>query len=82
MTGTRTVFVVIAIVLFIIAAYFGNQVPFQQISGSTTSVGNGQMASQVAIASNYVAGLASLGFALAGGLTLIAAAILKNGPER
>ncbi len=82
MTGTKIVFFVTAILLFIVAVYFGNEKPFQEISGSTTSVGNGQVASQVAIASNYVAGLASLGFALAGGLALIAAAIVKNGPER
>jgi hypothetical protein len=78
MAGVRNMFLVTAVVLFVIAVYFGNQNPFQQVSGGTTSVGNGQVAANVAVASNHVAGLASFGFALAGGLALISAAIVKK----
>lgn len=68
-------FVAIAVVLFVIAVYFGNQTPFHQVTGGG---GGTHFETQVAIASNWVAAGASFGFSLAGGLALIAAALAKE----
>jgi hypothetical protein len=62
----RILFIAIAVVLFGVAIYFGNQQP-----SFASSTGAG-------VTPNMVAGLAAFGFALAGGLSLIAAAIAKE----
>ncbi len=62
----RVLFIAIAVVLFGVAIYFGNQQPsFPSSTGA-------------AVTPNMVAGLTAFGFALAGGLSLIAAAIAKE----
>jgi len=74
----RIIFIIASIVLFLIAFNFGEKNPFQEAHGATSSNGSGSVAGNVAIASNQVAGLASFGFAIAGGLSLLAAAIIKS----
>jgi hypothetical protein len=64
----RFLFCGIALVLFIVAGCFANQQPFCQVLGATG----------VAATPNMVAGLAAFGFALAGGLSLLAAALVKE----
>ena len=68
---TRALFLVAAVILFAIAYSFGGSRPYEQVTGPPGSV-----AANVAMASNNVAGLASFGFAVAGGLSLLSAAIL------
>jgi hypothetical protein len=63
--------------LFFIAFHFGQERPYGEMSGGYTANGNTAVSASVAIASNYVAGLASFGFSISGGLALIAAAIVK-----
>jgi hypothetical protein len=60
----RLLLIGIAVVLFGVAIYFGNQQPFGGNSPNMTP--------------NWVAALSSFGFALAGGLSLIAAALAKE----
>lgn len=68
MRSWTILFTAIAVVLFGVAIYFGNQQPFvQTATGAATS--------------NLLAGLAAFGFALAGGLSLIAAAIVRDRRE-
>lgn len=68
----RLLFIIFAVVLFVVAFNFGKvQPPFFQATGINS----------VAITANMVAALAALGFALAGGLSLIAAAIVKGRSE-
>jgi hypothetical protein len=75
----RKLFLAIALGLFVVAAYFGNQVPFERVQGPAMMNNQQSVEAHVAVASNAVAGSASLGFALAGGLALIAAAIVREG---
>jgi hypothetical protein len=77
MKTMRIVFVGISLVLFLIAYNFGNQRPCEQVSGGYVGSGNAPIAGNVGIVSNYVSGLAALGFAISGGLALVAAAIVK-----
>lgn len=77
----RFLFTVISVVLFGIAIYFGNQQPMFQVTGPSAIIGNQSMEAHVAVTPNLLAGLAALGFALAGGLSLIAAAIVKGKGE-
>ena len=65
----RTLFVVISLVLFSIAFYFAKEGPF---------AANGMVGDGVQSAAIVVAGLASLGFAISGGLALLAAAVMKK----
>ncbi len=70
----RTSFMVAAVILFGIACSFGTANPYREVHGGTNLNGPGAVAANVAVASNNVAGLASFGFAIAGGLSLLAAA--------
>jgi hypothetical protein len=65
----RFIFLLLALTLFVVALAFGyGQQPWQWNSASTV------------VAPNVLAGLASLGFAVAGGLSLLAAALVR--PDR
>jgi len=69
---TKKVLFGFAVVLFAIAVYFGNLTAFDRVtlvSGASCST---------AIASNTMAGLTSFGFSLAGGLALMAAALVRK----
>jgi hypothetical protein len=64
----RILLLIAAVVLFLVAYDFGTRQPFDEKSTSGA----------VAIASNTVAAAASLGFSLAGGLALLAAALVRK----
>jgi hypothetical protein len=64
-----------AAVLFGIAWHFGGQSPYKTASPSRETP-----ETQYAIAPNNTAGLAALGFALGGGLALVAAALVRPDP--
>lgn len=75
----RMLFLIASVVLFGIAYSFGTAAPYQQVVGQI-GLGDNAAAQNVAIAANGVAGLASFGFAIAGGLSLLAAAIVGSRP--
>ena len=64
----QNVFLAAAAILFAIAFYFGNEPSWEKVNGSTG----------FAIAYNCVACFSSFGFALAGGLALLSAAIVTK----
>ena len=65
----RLLLIAIAVVLFGVAIYFGNQQPYSSNNSS------------IAMTPNWVAAMSAFGFALAGGLSLIAAAIVRGTGE-
>ena len=73
----RGVLLVIALVLFCVAGVFGAAEPFKTASLSVISE-----RTAYAIAPNVTAGLAALGFALAGGLSLLAASLVRGDHSR
>ena len=74
----RAVFLVASVILFGIAIHFGCEQPFGQTSGGYALNGNGSVAANVAMVPNYVAGPAAFGFAIAGGLSILAAAMVNQ----
>jgi hypothetical protein len=76
----RIVFSIAAAGLFAIAVMFALQEPFR--TAGPSSWPTNQPPPSTMIAPNTLAGLSSLGFAVAGGMALVAAALTKdNGPR-
>src|SRR3954471_14879543 len=73
----RGTLLVVALILFCVAGAFGASEPFRTASPSVISD-----KTAYAIAPNVTAGLASLGFALAGGLSLLAASLVRGDHSR
>ena len=76
----RFIFLIAAVTLFATSTTFANQEAFR--TAGPSSWPSNQPPPMISIAPNTVAGLASLGFAVAGGLALVAAALVKeNGSQ-
>ena len=71
----RSIFLIMAAALFVASISFANMEAFRA-AGPVTSSSN--QVPTFSIAPNALAGLASLGFAIAGGLALIAAALVRE----
>jgi hypothetical protein len=68
----------IAVILFCIALWFGSQRAYYEVHGATMMNQSQSVGGNIAVAPNNVAGLASLGFAIAGGLSLLCTAIIER----
>lgn len=80
----RSLYLVAAIVLLGIALAFGCQRGYHQVRSGMKMSPTQSVGGNVAVAPNNKAGLASLGFAIAGGLSLVSAAIVGRnhvGPQ-
>ncbi len=71
----QSLYLVAALVLFAIALAFGCQRGYHQVQSGMMMNPTQSVGGNVAVAPNNIAGLASLGFAIAGGLSLVSAAI-------
>ena len=81
----RSLYLVAALVLFGIALAFGCQRGYHQVQSGMMMNPTQSVGGNVAVAPNNIAGLASLGVAIAGGLSLVSAAIAGRydaGPHR
>jgi hypothetical protein len=68
--SVKFLFLVVAVILFGIAIDFGNRQAFMEVHAASGGA--------VAVTSNLTAGIASAGFALAGSIALVAAALVRK----